>query len=92
MLLSGLTLRTRNQSLLRFNGNYLGVLEREGIVPSSGVLAPSARTPIIIRTNIGTVNKTIEAADLELVGTAAFTYTVCSATGCKAAGSSDAEH
>jgi len=81
-----------NQSLLRFNGNYLGFLEREGTVPHSAVLAPTARTPTIIRINIGTVNKATEAADIELVGTAAFTDTVHAATGCKAAGSSDAEH
>lgn len=60
MLLSGLMLKTHNQSLVRFNGNYLGFLEREGTVPCSGVLAPSARTPIIIRTNIGTVNKILK--------------------------------
>ena len=67
-------------------------LEREETVPCSGVLAPSARTPIIIRINIGTVSETTEAADVELVGAAAFTDAVHAATGCKAAGSSVAEH
>lgn len=68
----------------------IGFLEREGAVPCSGVPAPLAETPIITTINTSTVHKSIKA-DVELVSTAAFTDMVCAATGCKAAGSGDAE-
>lgn len=59
----------QNQRGLRFKSDYLGFLHKNGC---SGVLAPSAGIPRIIRIDTGSVNQAIGAADVELVGTAAF--------------------
>lgn len=64
MLLSGSMLRMHNQSLLGFNGDYLGFSERGGTVPCSGALTPPAQAPLRIRIHVGTVNQRTGAAML----------------------------